>query len=106
MLIFIPTIMFSQNRSRTDEDAVITINISKISRTIGKAVKFVQDEYNQYKQETEENLQPETKAVIDSLKSQLKYELQYTRDAMHQGYRQGLMGEDYTPPYKHKYRKD
>lgn len=106
MLIFIPTIMFSQTRSRTDEDAVITINISKISRTIGKAVKFVQDEYKQYKQETEETLQPETKAVIDSLKSQLKYELQYTRDAMHQGYKQGLRGEDYTPPYKHKYRKD
>lgn len=109
VFLFVSFSLFAQSSkkdSTTTQDAVITINISKINRGIGKVVGFISNEIGQFKRETEENLTPEEKENIRKAKKEVKenitYELRYIRDAIHQGYVTGLRGEEYTPPYKHK----
>lgn len=103
LLIFIPLFSFAQSQEKKNEDVTITINVTKIDKTLGGIVGFLKSEIKQYKQETEDNLSEENKESIRYIKERIKYELKYTRDAMHAGYVQGLRGEEYTPPYEHKY---
>ncbi len=103
LLIFIPLFSFAQNQEKKNEDVTITINVTKINKTVGGIVGFIKSEAKQFKQETENNLSEENKENIRNIKKRIKYELKYTHDAMHAGYVQGLRGEEYTPPYENKY---
>lgn len=103
ILMFIPLFSFAQTAEKKHEDVIITINVTKINKTIGNVVGFIKNETKQFKQETEDNLSEENKQNIRNLKERIKYELKYTHDAIHAGYSQGLRGEEYTPPYEHKY---
>ena len=91
---------FAQSNNRDSESATITIDIGKISNKLGKAVKFVKSEVKQFKQEYQESLTPEEKQLREDTKKNVKEGLEYTREAIHQGWRQGLRGEPYTPPAK------
>ena len=102
ILILVPIFSYSQNKNKKEEDVKITINVSKINHTLGSIVGFLQNEVKQFKEETNENLSSEAKENIKKIKEDIKYELKYTRDAIHQGYVTGLRGEPYTPPYEHK----
>lgn len=103
MLSLIPVFCYSQDKKETNkEDVTVVINVSKISNTLGKIVKFVTDEAKQFKDEAVENMPAEQKENLKKAKENIKYELKYTHDAIHAGWAQGWRGEDYTPPYKHK----
>lgn len=103
MLSLIPVFCYSQDKKETNkEDVTVVINVSKISNTLGKIVKFVTDEAKQFKDEAVENMPVEQKENLKKAKENIKYELKYTHDAIHAGWAQGWRGEDYTPPYKHK----
>ena len=104
-LFFIPVFSFAQEKQKND-DVIIKINVSKINNTLGKIIGGVIDEGKLFVKETKENVTPETKASIDTIKIHILYQLKYTHDAIHAGYTQGLRGEDYTPPYKNKYTID
>lgn len=74
-----------------------------VTKAAAKAVVFADSEVKQFKQETRDNMSAETKQSLKEAKERLKYELKYARDAIHAGYSQGLRGEEYKAPYKHKY---
>lgn len=94
-------VSYSQTRSTYEyENSKITIDVGKFSRSLGKAVRFVKSEAKQFKQEWDESLTPEEKELREETKKSVKEGLQYTREAIHQGWRQGLRGEPYTPPVK------
>ena len=103
-LAFIPMVGYSQNSNQDNkkEDTTITINVTKISKTIGGVVKFVTDEVKQFKEEAEAGITPEEKQMYKEAKENVKYELKYIHDAIHAGWAQGWKGENYTHPYKHK----
>ena len=103
MLSLIPVFCYSQDKKEANkEDVTVVINISKISNTLGKIVKFVANEAKQFKDEAVENMPDEQKENLKKAKENIKYELKYNHDAIHAGWAQGWRGEDYTPPYKHK----
>ena len=103
LLLFIPVISFAQNyQENKKEDVTITINVSKISKTLGSIVKFVKDETKQFKDEADANMSEEDKKQLAETKENVKYELKYIHDAIHVGWSQGWRGESYSPPYKHK----
>lgn len=102
-MLFIPVISVAQNnKENKKEDVTITINISKINKTLGSIVKFVKDETKQFKDEVNDNMSDEDKKQIAEVKENVKYELKYIHDAIHAGWSQGWRGETYSPPYKHK----
>ena len=95
------SLSFAQNRNSYEQkSSKITIDIGKISNGLGKAVKFVKSEVKQFKQEWDDAVTPEEKQLYDDTKKNVKEGLKYTREAIHQGWRQGLRGEPYTPPTK------
>ncbi len=101
VFLFIPIFVFSQNKekeNKKEEDVVISINVSKVNKTLGTVIGFFKSEIKQYKQEFDENLPQETKDNLKEAKKKIKKELKYTRKAIHAGWCQGLRGEDYTPP--------
>lgn len=106
LLLFIPVISFAQQtekqKENKQEDVVITINVTKINKTIGKVVGFIRSETKQFKQEITDNLTPEERQGYKEAKENLNYELKYIHDAIHAGWAQGWRGESYSPPYKHK----
>jgi len=106
LLLFIPVISFAQQTEKQketkQEDVVITINVTKINKTIGKVVGFIRSEKKQFKQEIVDNLTPEELQEYKEAKENLDYELKYIHDAIHAGWAQGWRGEPYSPPYKHK----
>ena len=106
LLLFIPVISFAQQtenqKENKQEDVVITINVTKFNKTIGKVVGFIRDEMKQFKQEIVDNLTPEERQEYKEAKENLNYELKYIHDAIHAGWTQGWRGESYSPPYKHK----
>ena len=91
---------FAQSNNRDSESATITIDVGKISSKLGKAVKFVKSEVKQFKQEWDESFTPEERQKFEENKKGIKEGLEYTREAIHQGWCQGLRGEPYTPPAK------
>lgn len=102
-MLFIPVVSVAQDKKdKKEEDVTITINVTKASKTLGKIVSFFKEEAKTFKEETQENMSPENKAAIKKIKNDFLYEMKYTRDAIHAGYRQALRGEEYQPPYKHK----
>lgn len=103
LLVFLPLFSVAQTKEKKNDDVIITINVTKINKTVGGIVGFIKSEAKQFKQETEENLSEEHKQTFRDIKERIKYELKYTHDAIHAGYSQGLRGEEYTPPYEHKY---
>lgn len=106
LLLFIPVISFAQQTEKQketkQEDVVITINVTKINKTIGKVIGFIRNEKKQFKQEIIDNLTPEELQGYKEAKENLDYELKYIHDAIHAGWSQGWRGESYSPPYKHK----
>ena len=60
LLLFIPVISFAQQtenqKENKQEDVVITINVTKFNKTIGKVVGFIRDEMKQFKQDLEVKL--------------------------------------------------
>ncbi len=106
LLLFIPVISFAQQtekqKENKQEDVIITINVTKINKTIGKVVGFIRSETKQFKQEIVDNLTPEERQEYKEAKENLDYELKYIHDAIHAGWAQGWRGESYSPPYKHK----
>ena len=106
LLLFIPVISFAQQtgkqKENKQEDVVITINVTKINKTIGKVVGFIRSETKQFKQEVVDNLTLEELQEYKEAKENINYELKYIHDAIHAGWAQGWRGESYSPPYKHK----
>ena len=101
VFLFIPIFAFSQSKEKEnekEEDVVISINVSKVNKTLGTVVGFFKSEIKQYKKEFDENLPQETKDKMTEAKKKSKKELKYARKAAHTGWCQGLRGEDYTPP--------
>lgn len=103
ILVMIPMFGYSQTRETRDTgDVKITVNVSKISRTVGNIFGFVREEAKQFKDEAAAGISEETKEDIKEIKEGVKYELKYIHDAIHAGWSQGWRGEKYTPPYKHR----
>ena len=67
LLILIPFAGYSQNKTNKNEDVKITINISKISKTLGGVVKFIADDAKQFKDEAAEGFTEEEKAELKQI---------------------------------------
>ena len=87
--------------SKATDELKIEIKVSEVSDALAKAVCYVTSEIIQFKKETEENISPETREAVKTIKETIRKELKYARDAVHAGYVQGLRGENYSPPYEH-----
>jgi hypothetical protein len=100
MILLISVTAFGQEQKKENkqEDVIITINVSKVDKTLGNFVKFVVSEAKQFKDEAVENMPQETKDNIQKTKKSFIEEMKYAREAIHQGWRQGWRGESYTPP--------
>lgn len=96
LVLFIPVVGYSQNRNES-EDVKITINLSKISRGVGKAVKAVSDEIKEFKKDIDENMPQEKKDEYKRQFDEIKKNLKDCRTEIHRGFCQGLRGENYDP---------
>lgn len=95
---------FSQNSttsSKKNEDVTVSINISKINRSIGSVVGFIKSEIKEYKKDIDECLPEETKQKYrdeyNKTKAVLKQGFSDCVKEAHRGFRQGLRGEKYNP---------
>lgn len=94
--LMIPVIGYSQNKNDS-EDVKITINVSKISRGLGKIVNGITSEVKEFKKDIDENLPQEKKDEYKRQFEELKNNLKDCRKEIHRGFRQGLRGENYDP---------
>lgn len=102
-ILIIPFNLLGQDNKVNDkkEDVVISINISKISNTLGNIVGFFKSEVNEYKKDIDECLPEEKKNEMkkeyEEVKGIIKKGFKDCIKEAHRGFRQGLRGEDYDP---------
>ena len=95
-LAFISLNCFSQNTKKENEkDVVVSINVSKISKGLGKIIKITLDEIHLYRDEIKENLIEPNQEKIDSIKVTAKAQIKDIHKKVHEGFAAGLRGETY-----------
>lgn len=95
-LAFISLNCFSQTKQKPNEkDVIISINVSKISKGLGKIVKVTLDEIHLYRDEIKENLIEPNQDKIDSIKVTAKEQIKDIHQKVHEGFVKGLRGETY-----------
>ena len=100
MMLFIPIFGFSQEKDKMTDDVTITINISKINRTVGNVIGFFKSEIKEYKKDIDECLPEEKKESYkneyNKTKKVIKEGFKSWVDAAHTGFREGLQGKKYN----------
>lgn len=93
ILSLIPFIGFCQetNKDTTKtEDVTITINISKINRTVGNVIGFFQEQKKEFKKDIDECMTEEDKKFYREKTQEIKGGLKNIVDEIHKGFREGL----------------
>ena len=109
--ILLPLVSYGQDKSgnNKEEDMTITINVSKINRTLGKVVGAgknmvagTRKEMKQFVDEIPQEEKDKAKEIVITEKKNLKNAGRYILDCMHAGWSAGWKGEGYVRPYEFK----
>lgn len=93
ILLFIPFIGYCQEANKETskkEDITITINVSKINRTIGNFVGFFQEQKKEFQKDIDECMTEEDKEFYRERTKEIKDGFKNIVSEIHKGFREGL----------------